>query len=60
MYRGYKDGRFDHARRIVRTEKFRDDDESDNREIVNAGFPIYNSPLDVHASSMNAKIHSES
>lgn len=35
---GYKDGRFGHARRIVRTEKFRDDDESDDREIVNAVF----------------------
>lgn len=46
--------------RIVRTEKFRDDDESDDREIVNVSFPIYNSPLDVHASSMNAKVHPES
>lgn len=53
-------GRFGHARRIVRTEKFRDDDESDDREIVNASFPIHNSPFDVHASSMNATVHSES
>lgn len=57
---GYKDGRFGHARRIVRTEKFRDDDESDDREIVNASFSIHNSPFDVHASSMNAKVHTES
>lgn len=53
-------GRFGHARRIVRTEKFRDDDESDDREIVNASFPIHNSPPDVHASSMNATVHPES
>lgn len=36
-WNGYEDMRFGHARRIGRTEEFRDNDEIDDKEIVNVG-----------------------
>lgn len=36
-WNGYENMRFGHARRIGRTEEFRDNDEMDDKEIVNVG-----------------------